>query len=102
SMPNPETLRRPAPMTDDAPPIKLNLPVRPPLTPMKAKHVAALPDGAGWQVEPKWDGFRALAFRDGKEVYLSSRNELPLGRYFPEVEEAGGGDGTRHIVTGGV
>ena len=75
-------------MSENAPTRKMNLPVRPPVTPMKAKHVAALPDGPGWQFEPKWDGFRALAFRDGKEVHLASRNELPLGRYFPEVLDA--------------
>jgi ATP-dependent DNA ligase len=79
----------------------MKLPVHPPLTPMKAKHVAALPDAAGWQFEPKWDGFRALAFRDGKEVYLASRNELPLGRYFPEVEEAVRGIATRRLVLDG-
>jgi ATP-dependent DNA ligase len=88
-------------MTEDAPPTTMKLPVRPPLTPMKAKHVATLPDGPGWQFEPKWDGFRALAFRDGKEVYVSSRNELPLGRYFPEVEEAVRGMRTRRLVLDG-
>jgi ATP-dependent DNA ligase len=55
---------------------------------MEAKHVAALPSGDGWQYEPKWDGFRAIAFRDGGEVSLSSRKELPFNRYFPEVVEA--------------
>ena len=45
-----------------------NLPIRPPLPPMEAKLVEALPDGEGWRFEPKWDGFRMLAFRDGDEV----------------------------------
>jgi ATP-dependent DNA ligase len=55
---------------------------------MEAKHVAALPPADGWQYEPKWDGFRAIAFRDGIEVSLSSRKELPFNRYFPEIVEA--------------
>jgi ATP-dependent DNA ligase len=69
-------------------PSAMNLPFRPPLAPMEAKHVAALPSGDGWQYEPKWDGFRAVAFRDGKELSLSSRKELPFNRYFPEIVEA--------------
>jgi ATP-dependent DNA ligase len=79
----------------------MDLPFQPPLTPMKAKHVAAIPTGEGWQYEPKWDGFRALAFRDGKDVYLGSRNELPLGRYFPEVMEAVRGIGATRAVADG-
>jgi ATP-dependent DNA ligase len=69
-------------------PDAMNLPFQPPLAPMEAKHVATLPSVDGWQFEPKWDGFRAIAFRDGKEVSLSSRKELPFNRYFPEVVEA--------------
>ncbi|MEA3031878.1 MAG: hypothetical protein QOG13_3203 [Sphingomonadales bacterium] len=57
----------------------------PPLPPMEAKLVAALPDGEGWQFEPKWDGFRCLVFRDGAEVALQSKAGRPLGRYFPEI-----------------
>jgi ATP-dependent DNA ligase len=57
----------------------------PPLPPMEAKLVAALPDDSGWQFEPKWDGFRCLVFRDGDEVELQSKAGRPLGRYFPEV-----------------
>ena len=53
--------------------------------PMEAKLVDALPDGDGWQYEPKWDGFRCLAFRDGGEVALMSKSGKPLHRYFPEV-----------------
>nr|WP_295661081.1 ATP-dependent DNA ligase [Polymorphobacter sp.] len=59
-----------------------------PLTtaPMEAKLVDGLPDGDGWQYEPKWDGFRCLAFRDGGEVALMSKSGKPLARFFPEVE----------------
>jgi ATP-dependent DNA ligase len=52
---------------------------------MLAKRVGELPTGEGWIFEPKWDGFRVLVFRDGDEVLLQSRDEKPLGRYFPEV-----------------
>lgn len=52
---------------------------------MEAKQAASLPDGAGWQFEPKWDGFRCLAFRAGGAVDLRSRSGKPLGRFFPEV-----------------
>jgi ATP-dependent DNA ligase len=67
----------------------LTLPVQPPVAPMLARAVPELPtpdDVAGGMVyEPKWDGFRAIVFRDGDEVTLGSRNERPLTRYFPEV-----------------
>ncbi|MFN2589668.1 MAG: ATP-dependent DNA ligase [Actinomycetota bacterium] len=66
----------------------MNLPFQPPIAPMEAKSVAELPEGDGWHYEPKWDGFRAIAFRDGDDVYLSSRKELPFSRYFPEVAAA--------------
>ena len=46
-----------------------------------------IPTGEGWLYEPKWDGFRAIVFRDGDRVHIGSRNELPLERYFPEVVE---------------
>jgi ATP-dependent DNA ligase len=68
---------------------------------MKAKHVDALPKGDGWHYEPKWDGFRAVAFRDGKDIYLSSRGELPFARYFPELMTALGGISTRRFVLDG-
>ena len=55
---------------------------------MLAKRVGELPDGGGWIFEPKWDGFRALMFRDGDEVLIQSRDGKPLNRYFPEVVEA--------------
>ncbi len=55
--------------------------------PMEARPVDALPDEPGWQFEPKWDGFRALAERDGDAVRLWSKSGKPLGRYFPDVVE---------------
>jgi ATP-dependent DNA ligase len=55
---------------------------------MEAQTAAKIPAGDDWQYEPKWDGFRCLAFRDGKTIYLQSKGEKPLGRYFPEVVEA--------------
>ena len=64
------------------------LAVKPGLKPMEAKSAEALPDGPGWRFEPKWDGFRCLAFRDGGEVALMSKSGKPLGRYFPEIEAA--------------
>ena len=54
---------------------------------MLANRVGALPPGEGWIFEPKWDGFRALIFRDGDEVFIQSRDEKPLNRYFPELIE---------------
>ena len=65
----------------------MNLPVNPPLLPMLAKRVEELPAGEDWIFEPKWDGFRALAFRDGDEIFIQSRDEKPLNRYFPELLE---------------
>src|ERR1051326_2355444 len=55
---------------------------------MLAKRVAELPEGDMWIFEPKWDGFRALVFRDGDEILIQSRDEKPLNRYFPELVEA--------------
>ena len=63
----------------------MNLAVNPPVLPMLAKRVGQLPPGEGWIFEPKWDGFRALFFRDGEEVFIQSRDEKPLNRYFPEL-----------------
>ena len=54
---------------------------------MLAKLSETLPEGDGWIYEPKWDGFRALVFRDGEELLLQSRDLKPLNRYFPELEE---------------
>jgi ATP-dependent DNA ligase len=61
------------------------LPISPPVLPQLAKTAKALPTGDGWIYEPKWDGFRAVAFVDDGEVYLQSRNGRPLRRYFPEL-----------------
>lgn len=67
----------------------VQLPVQPPLEPMLAKAQTKVPDDAGvWSYEPKWDGFRALVFRDGDDVMLQSRNGKDLGRYFPELLDA--------------
>jgi ATP-dependent DNA ligase len=52
---------------------------------MLSKAADALPPGEGWLFEPKWDGFRALVFRDGAELFLQSRDEKPMNRYFPEL-----------------
>jgi ATP-dependent DNA ligase len=63
-------------------------PLEPPIEPMLAKLATALPPGDGWLFEPKWDGFRAIVFRDGDRVYTQSRDLKPLDRYFPELEAA--------------
>ena len=65
----------------------MNLPVNPTLLPMLAKRMDELPTGEDWIFEPKWDGFRALVFRDGDEIFIQSRDEKPLNRYFPELLE---------------
>ncbi|MFE9649579.1 ATP-dependent DNA ligase [Streptomyces sp. NPDC006365] len=64
----------------------MDLPVMPPVKPMLAKPVAAIPPGMHY--EAKWDGFRAIVFRDGDEVEFGSRTGKPLTRYFPELVEA--------------
>jgi len=65
----------------------MRLPFEPPIEPMLAKLSSGLPDGDGWLFEPKWDGFRALVFRDGDEVFTQSRDLKPLDRYFPELAD---------------
>ena len=67
---------------------KLGLPIEPPFPPMEAKRLDAIPPGDKWLFEPKWDGFRAIAFRKGKEVVLQSKAGQPLERYFPEIVDA--------------
>ena len=62
-------------------------PIPPPIEPMLAKPTPSIPEGPGWIYEPKWDGFRALVFRDGPEVHVQSRDLKPLNRYFPEILE---------------
>ena len=55
---------------------------------METRSVDEIPTGDGWQYEPKWDGFRCIAFRDGEQIYLQSKNGQPLARYFPDVAGA--------------
>jgi ATP-dependent DNA ligase len=64
----------------------LALPLKPPVSPQLARPRARLPDGENWAYEPKWDGFRALAFVDGELTCLHSRNGRDLERYFPELD----------------
>ena len=66
----------------------MDLPVGPPMDPMLARLARDLPDGDGWVYEPKWDGFRGLAFCACVEVDLRSRHQRPLARYFPELVAA--------------
>jgi ATP-dependent DNA ligase len=63
----------------------VHLPIDPPLEPMLAKPADRLPSDDGWLFEPKWDGFRAIVFRDGDEILIQSRDLKPLDRYFPEL-----------------
>ena len=65
----------------------VTLKVKPPVSPMLAKLAREMPVGEQWAYEPKWDGFRCIVFRDGKEIELGSRNEKPLTRYFPDLIE---------------
>jgi ATP-dependent DNA ligase len=64
------------------------MPLQPPLPPMEARSVDQIPAGEGWQYEPKWDGFRCIAFRKGEQIYLQSKAGQPLARYFPDIAEA--------------
>jgi ATP-dependent DNA ligase len=66
----------------------VSLPIEPPFPPMEAKSVRELPPGEDWAWEPKWDGFRFIAFRDGGDIELQSKSGRPLARYFPELVEA--------------
>jgi ATP-dependent DNA ligase len=61
-------------------------PIKPPVKPQLALSRKQLPEGDDWAYEPKYDGFRAIAFLDGDELFLQSRNGRPLRRYFPELE----------------
>jgi ATP-dependent DNA ligase len=63
----------------------VTLPVAPPLEPMLARAAEQIPAGPGWRYEPKWDGFRAIVFRDGAEMHVASRKGQPLQRFFPEI-----------------
>src|SRR3954464_9926593 len=66
----------------------MSLPIKPPLPPMEAKSVDEIPVGDEWQYEPKWDGFRCIAFRDGNKVFLQSKAGQPPAGYSPELAEA--------------
>jgi ATP-dependent DNA ligase len=74
----------------------MSLPLTPPIEPQLARGRPELPKGEGWAYEPKYDGFRAIAFVDGTELYLQSRGARPLRRYFPEVTLPAG----RYILDG--
>jgi ATP-dependent DNA ligase len=66
----------------------MSLAIKSPLPPMEARSVDEIPVGDEWQYEPKWDGFRCIAFRDGDKVFLQSKAGQPLARYFPDVADA--------------
>src|SRR6478672_2340908 len=66
----------------------MTLPLRTPYLPMEAQTADEIPEGANWQYEPKWDGFRCVVFRDGEKVQLQSKAGQPLARYFPDLVEA--------------
>lgn len=66
----------------------MKLPIKPPYPPMDALLVSEIPAGPNWEYEPKWDGFRCLAFRDSQNVELQSKSGQSLGRYFPEIVAA--------------
>jgi ATP-dependent DNA ligase len=72
-----------------------------PLAPMEAKLIGELPDEPGWQFEPKWDGFRALVFRDGDKVEILSKSGKSLARYFPEIVALIAGIATSHFILDG-
>ena len=74
----------------------MSLPLAPPLKPQLAKSRKTLPEDDGWAFEPKYDGFRAIAFVDGGDVYVQSRGGKPLLRYFPELEFPDG----RYVIDG--
>jgi ATP-dependent DNA ligase len=61
------------------------LPIHPVYLPMSALLVGEIPEGKSWQYEPKWDGFRCIAFKDGDSIELQSKSGQPLARYFPEI-----------------
>ena len=77
------------------------LPFQPPLAPMLAKLTTGIPEGPEWLYEPKWDGFRAIVFRDGDEITILSRDKKPLNRYFPELVEVLGAELTEDCVIDG-
>jgi ATP-dependent DNA ligase len=79
----------------------VTLPIEYPYAPMEAQSADALPTGSEWQYEPKWDGFRCLAFRDGPRVRIQSKAGKPLERYFPDVVASLAGlTATRFVLDG--
>jgi ATP-dependent DNA ligase len=72
----------------EAPFPPINLPIKPPYPPMEAKSADAIPEDGPYLYEPKWDGFRCLAFRSGDKILLQSKAGQPLARYFPELVAA--------------
>jgi ATP-dependent DNA ligase len=72
----------------DQPNVTAAFAIAPPVEPMLAKSAEALPGGGGFLYEPKWDGFRAIVFRRGSDLFIQSRDLRPLDRYFPELREA--------------
>ncbi len=79
----------------------MSLPIGPPFPPMESRQTRRVPRGGGWQYEPKWDGFRCIAFRDGADVRLQSKSCRPLGRYFPDIVETIGRLRPRSFVLDG-
>ncbi len=69
-------------------PVAPSFPIAPPIEPMLATLAESLPTGDGFLFEPKWDGFRAIVFRGGSDLYIQSRDSKPLDRYFPELHDA--------------
>ena len=68
---------------------------------MEARSVEEIPAGPGWQYEPKWDGFRCIAFRDGEQIYLQSKAGQPLARYFPDITSALAKLPEKHFIVDG-
>jgi ATP-dependent DNA ligase len=78
-----------------------DLPLRPPIEPMETRQVERIPEGERWLYEPKWDGFRCVAFRSGDDVELESKSGQSLTRYFPEIVNALLELGARRFVLDG-
>ncbi|HLK99185.1 MAG TPA: ATP-dependent DNA ligase [Myxococcaceae bacterium] len=79
----------------------MDLPLTPSYPPMEAELARDIPEGGDWQYEPKWDGFRCIAYKDGDHVELQSKAGQPLGRYFPEMVSAVRKLGPRRLVVDG-
>lgn len=79
----------------------MTLPLRTPFAPMEALSVDEIPTGPQWQYEPKWDGFRCVAFRDGKKIALQSKSGRPMTRYFPDLVAALGALKPRKFILDG-